>query len=40
MNANNLLEKLRDAGYEEPFYSLEEGVEEYVREFLMDDRRY
>ncbi len=26
--------KLRKAGYEKPFYSLEEGVREYVRNYL------
>lgn len=34
------MEKLRNAGYEEPFYSLEEGVEEYVVEFLKNDRYF
>ena len=34
------MQKLRRAGYEEPFYSLEEGVEEYVREFLIPGRYY
>jgi ADP-L-glycero-D-manno-heptose 6-epimerase len=34
------MEKLRTAGFEEPFYSLEEGVEEYVREFLMNERYF
>ena len=28
------MEKLRKAGYKEKFYSLEEGVGEYVRDFL------
>lgn len=28
------MDKLRDAGYREPFYSLEEGVEDYVRNYL------
>jgi len=32
--------KLRAAGYEEPFYSLEDGVEEYVVEFLRNGRYF
>jgi ADP-L-glycero-D-manno-heptose 6-epimerase len=28
------MKKLRDAGYGEPFYSLEKGVEDYVQEYL------
>ena len=28
------MEKLRAAGYDNSFYTLEEGVEEYVVEFL------
>ncbi len=31
--------KLRDAGYDKPFTSLEEGVEKYVRQYLVDARR-
>ncbi len=34
------MEKLRNAGYENDFYSLEEGVEEYVREYLVSSRYY
>ena len=34
------MEKLRAAGYTEPFYSLEDGVEEYVQEFLMHNRYF
>jgi ADP-L-glycero-D-manno-heptose 6-epimerase len=34
------MEKLRSTGYDEPFYSLEEGVEEYVIEFLKNDRYF
>jgi len=34
------MEKLRSAGYDEPFYSLEEGVEEYVLEFLRNERYF
>jgi ADP-L-glycero-D-manno-heptose 6-epimerase len=32
--------KLRAAGYDEPFYTLEEGVEEYVMEFLKPGRYF
>lgn len=32
------MDKLRSVGYDEPFYSLEEGVEEYVMEFLKNER--
>lgn len=32
--------KLRATGYEEPFYSLEDGVEEYVVEFLRNGRYF
>jgi ADP-L-glycero-D-manno-heptose 6-epimerase len=32
------MEKLRGEGYDAPFYSLEDGVEEYVQEFLTPDR--
>ena len=28
------MNKLRNAGYNEPFYSLEEGVKDYVQEYL------
>ncbi len=34
------MEKLRDAGYEQPFYSLEEGVGDYVRTYLAKDKMY
>lgn len=34
------MQKLRAQGYEEPFYSLEEGVEEYVKEFLIPGRYF
>ncbi len=34
------MEKLRKAGYDKPFYSLEEGIEEYVQEFLMNHRYF
>jgi ADP-L-glycero-D-manno-heptose 6-epimerase len=29
------MKKLMDAGYQEPFYSLEEGIKEYVQQYLM-----
>jgi ADP-L-glycero-D-manno-heptose 6-epimerase len=32
--------KLRDAGYKEDFYSLEEGVETYVKNFLIEKKHY
>ena len=32
--------KLRAAGYKEPFYSLEEGVQDYVRNYLAANRYY
>ena len=28
------MQKLRDAGYNEPFYSLEDGVRDYVQGYL------
>jgi ADP-L-glycero-D-manno-heptose 6-epimerase len=32
------MDKLRSIGYSQPFYSLEEGVREYVQEYLMPNR--
>ena len=32
--------KLRNAGYKEDFYSLEEGIETYVKNFLIDKKYY
>lgn len=32
--------KLRNAGYKEDFYSLEEGIETYVKNFLMEKKYY
>ncbi len=32
--------KLHSIGYEQPFYSLEEGIEEYVQEFLINHRYF
>ena len=34
------MSKLRNAGYKEDFYSLEEGVETYVKNFLIDRKYY
>ena len=34
------MDKLRRAGYDYPFYSLEEGIEEYVQEFLLPGRYF
>ena len=34
------MQKLRDAGYKEEFYSLEKGVEDYVRHYLAPGRYY
>jgi ADP-L-glycero-D-manno-heptose 6-epimerase len=34
------MDKLRNSGYRQQFYSLEEGVEEYVREFLIPGRYF
>jgi len=34
------MSKLRSVGYKEDFYSLEEGVETYVKNFLIDKRYY
>jgi ADP-L-glycero-D-manno-heptose 6-epimerase len=34
------MNKLREAGYDKPFHTLEEGVHDYVRGYLMADRYY
>ncbi len=34
------MDKLRSVGYDDPFYSLEEGIEEYVLEFLRNERYF
>jgi ADP-L-glycero-D-manno-heptose 6-epimerase len=34
------MQKLRDAGYEEEFYSLEKGVDDYVRNYLAGRNYY
>ena len=32
--------RLRQAGYSKAFYTLEAGIEEYVKEYLIDGPRY
>lgn len=32
--------KLRDAGFDSPFYSLEEGINDYVRNYLIENKIY
>ena len=32
--------KLRSAGYDTPFYSLQEGVDDYVKNYLVKDAYY
>ncbi|MBB6612176.1 ADP-glyceromanno-heptose 6-epimerase [Pontibacter sp. Tf4] len=34
------MSKLRSIGYDKPFYSLEEGVKDYVQHYLMEGRYY
>lgn len=34
------MNKLRNAGYTEPFYSLEDGVKDYVEQYLMENKYY
>jgi ADP-L-glycero-D-manno-heptose 6-epimerase len=34
------MKKLLDQGYAVPFYNLEEGVEDYVKEFLLKEDYY
>jgi ADP-L-glycero-D-manno-heptose 6-epimerase len=34
------MQKLRSIGYEKPFYTLEEGVKDYVQNYLMEGRYY
>ena len=31
------MDKLISAGYQKPFYSLEEGIKDYVQQYLMKD---
>jgi ADP-L-glycero-D-manno-heptose 6-epimerase len=32
------MSKLRDVGYNEPFYTLEEGIEDYVKAYLLEEK--
>jgi ADP-L-glycero-D-manno-heptose 6-epimerase len=32
------MNKLRKAGYDEPFYSLEKGIEDYVKNYLLEEK--
>ena len=32
--------KMRNAGYDRPFYSLEDGVKEYVKDYLLTGKYY
>jgi ADP-L-glycero-D-manno-heptose 6-epimerase len=32
------MSKLREAGYDQPFYSLEDGIEDYVRQYLAEEK--
>ena len=34
------MDKLRAAGYHEPFYGLEEGIEDYVQRYLKDENLF
>lgn len=34
------MQKLHQAGYEQPFYSLEEGIRDYVQEYLREEKMY
>ena len=34
------VQKLRDAGYAKPFTELEDGIQEYVREYLLTESCY
>jgi ADP-L-glycero-D-manno-heptose 6-epimerase len=34
------MDKIRAAGYTQPFYSLEEGVDDYVRNYLKHQKYY
>ena len=34
------MDKIRAAGYSKPFYSLEEGVDDYVRNYLSRQKYY
>lgn len=32
------MRKLKQAGYDQPFYSLEEGIQDYVQEYLLEEK--
>ena len=34
------MQKLRDAGYDKPFHTLEEGVQDYVKNYLLEGKYY
>jgi ADP-L-glycero-D-manno-heptose 6-epimerase len=34
------IQKLKSIGYNEPFFSLEEGIDDYVRNYLMSGSCY
>lgn len=34
------MEKIRAIGYDQPFYSLEKGIEDYVRNYLLEERTW
>jgi ADP-L-glycero-D-manno-heptose 6-epimerase len=34
------MEKLKAAGYAEPLYTLEEGINDYVRKYLAENKYY
>jgi ADP-L-glycero-D-manno-heptose 6-epimerase len=34
------MDKIRSAGYSQPFYSLEEGVDDYVRNYLSQHKYF
>jgi ADP-L-glycero-D-manno-heptose 6-epimerase len=34
------MDKLKAAGYTEPFYSLEQGIDDYVRNYLVGGHYY
>ncbi|MBL7947623.1 MAG: ADP-L-glycero-D-mannoheptose-6-epimerase, partial [Bacteroidia bacterium] len=34
------MRKLQSIGYDQPFYSLEAGVEDYVRQYLLADKTW
>ena len=34
------MDKLRKVGYKKPFFSLEEGIKDYVQNYLMKEDQY